>query len=255
MSLALDGSAHGGGSSANSASTGTLTTSAGSGVIVAMVLFANNGGATVSSVTATGLTFTARPGGTYTNASNTVVEYTAPYTTNFSGAVTVNLTGGPAFLSILAFGVGGAATNSFFDANGAVPAIKSTTNAVSAAISTNNANDFLYLLTLPGSGSDTFTDSQSANWTVIYEDASTLFLGAAYRIVSATVSGLTVTDNTNAMVGSLVDAIIQAPAGGGGGSSTLSMVGVGHHKHIGWTPLMDRRAKVRYHRRLWRWNQ
>lgn len=81
-------------------------------------------------------------------------------------------------------------------------------------------------------------------------------------LISSVKSGSTADTPTSVTFGwtgslqAIASLLAWAPAAAaGGGTSTLSMMGVGHHKHIGWTPLMDRRARIRYPRRLWRWHQ
>src|SRR5579862_8698649 len=138
MALSLDGSADGINFFGTSQTTGTLTTTAGSGVIVVAVYV--SGSFVVSGVpTATGLTFTARS--TVTVGSITVATFTAPYTTNFSNTITVNATGTGATIQICAFGIGGAATSGFFDPNASVPNVVSSGDPT---ITTSDANDFLF---------------------------------------------------------------------------------------------------------------
>src|ERR1700690_257582 len=85
MSLTLDGSvaAHG---SSGTVTTPTLTTTAGSGEIVVAI---GTNATSVTSVTAAGLTFTLRSSISGTSGFTFMAEYVAPYTTNFSGTITV----------------------------------------------------------------------------------------------------------------------------------------------------------------------
>lgn len=167
----------------------TLTTTNGSGLIVVGVI--SNG--TVSSITGSGLTFTQR--GTQLVATGGHVDvFTAPYSTNFSGTITVNCNGSPI---AIAFGVSGVKTASPFDVNG--PQTNTTTNA---SITTANANDFVFAVMVTG-GSMT----AAAPWITI---AGSSFAGAMYQIVSAT-GTYTSAEATGASSGTIIDAIQQGP--------------------------------------------
>lgn len=192
--LALDGSA-----SINSSTTPqtiALTTTGGSGVIVVAIITNGN----ISTVTASGLTFTLRGPFVSGTAAN-VYEYTAPYSVNFSGNITVTMSSN-IFTTSTVFGISGAKTSSFFDANGAVP---TTATSGNVSISTSNANDFIFATYATGSGSPT----AGAGWTQIN---GSNFQLVEYQIVSATQSGLAATFTSGGPGGGgIIDAIVQGP--------------------------------------------
>jgi hypothetical protein len=152
-SLALDGSttAGSGGSATNSQTTGTLTTSHANDVIIVIASLSDgNGGSTssntVSSVTATGLTFHLRQSVTnYVNPDYyaDVEEWYAIASSTFSNTITVQTTASDRF-TVIAYGISGANTASPFDSNAnANPTASGTSNAPSVTQSTSNANDML----------------------------------------------------------------------------------------------------------------
>lgn len=193
MALSLDGTPVTGANVTGTFATGTLTTSAGFGQIV--VAIATNA-ASVSSVTATGLVFTQRGAG-WTSGFGTATgqEWVAPYTSNFSGVITITLSSN-VYGQACAWAIGGANTNTPFDSNVSLPAISASSTATGT---TSNANDFVYAI-----AASTSTDTPGAGWTLV---ASASSLTVEYQIVSATGS---FTSNTGSgPVGSIVDAIIQ----------------------------------------------
>jgi hypothetical protein len=202
MSLSLDGSIEGNNAAAASLVV-SLTTTAGSGVIVVGVLNGNDSN-TVTSVTASGLTFTSR--GTTTGGGDRITQYTAPYTTNFSGNITVNLSASD-YVTVIAFGVGGAATSNYFDPNLASPVVGT---AYPGSITTTNANDFIYAII----GESTGGDAAGSGYTRIGSSAN--YNCTEYQIVSTTQSALSVTIGTGAWDVFMADAIIAAGGGGGG---------------------------------------
>ena len=109
MALALDGTPVTGSQGAgNTAVTGTLTTANGSGNIV--VAIASNA-ASITSVTATGLSFTNRKTITGTSGAAILAEYTAPYTSNFSGTITVTFGTSTVYGQVCAFAISGSPTS------------------------------------------------------------------------------------------------------------------------------------------------
>lgn len=201
MALSLDGTplaASAGGTS--TAVTGTFTTSAGSGVIIAGC--ATNA-ASITSVTASGLTFTARKTLTPTNGPTVLAVYTAPYTSNFSGAVTMTQASAGPYGEIIVFAAGGADTAPGFDGNASVPGSSSSTTS---SETTSNANDFVYSV----NGLNQATDTAGTGWTIA---ASANFLLAQYQIVSATGTFTSATATGGATQGSIIDAIKQAAGG------------------------------------------
>jgi len=200
MSLQLDGSA-----TVNN-STGTvavsLTTSNGSGVIVVSIV---SNSATITSVTATGLTFTSRS--TANGSGVYLYNYTAPYTSNFSGSITVVM-GAAQYTTVTAFGVSGAATSNYFDPNASLPATSGNAAAL-PTISTSDANDFLFVNYEPSNGPPYTAGS---GWTLIN---GSLYQYVAYKIVSSTQSNLTppLAASGGSVNTATVDAIISAGAG------------------------------------------
>lgn len=216
MSLSLDGSASAVNFFATTVTTGTLTTTTGSGVIICALLV--GGSASTSGIpTATGLTFTLRK--FQTSGAITVYIYTAPYTTNFSGTVTVNITGGGAIIEACAFGIGGAATTSSFDPNASVP------NAVTGtdpSVTTSNANDFLVAAEYTTSNGPT----AGTGFTEVIPVTFTQFM-VQYRIVSATGSYTATLGSGGPALIAILDAIVQAGAGPTATYGTIYLMGVG----------------------------
>lgn len=168
-----------------------LTTANGSGVIVVGGL----SNSSIVSVTAAGLTFTQRA----TNPSPLVFEYTAPYTTNFSGNITVTTSSASGGTG-LAFGISGAKTASYFDPNVSLPALSATASPIA---STTNANDFIFALIKPNGA----TSTPGTGWTLL---GSGGFFTAQYQIVTTIQSGLVTTSTPNPL-GGIIDAIVKGP--------------------------------------------
>lgn len=194
MALSLDGEGTANAGAGTSVSV-PLTTTTGSGVIV--VLYIGNAAPAASNpVTGAGLSFTNRF--STSSGGNFFAEYTAPYTSNFSGNITVTASAST-FLTSLAFGIGGAATSSFFDANGSLPG---TAGSGNTTISTSNANDFIFGFNVNNAG------APGAPWTLIDATAQSNFLQASYRIESTTQTNITYP----ATGGGGMDAIVLASA-------------------------------------------
>jgi hypothetical protein len=136
-------------------------------------------------------------------------------------------------ISCVAFGISGAATSSFFDANGAVPCTGdnggSTSTPFTCSISTSNANDMIIggAANGLGSGAQTMTAGTGFTFAETTNGGSTDGDGSAvgeYDVVSSTQSGLSVAVTTSsagthwAIIG---DAIKQA-AGGASYTFTVS---------------------------------
>lgn len=209
MSLALDGHVHGTLGTGNSFSV-SLTTTGGSGQIVVAIATNNT---SVTSVTATGLTFLQRKATTGGFGWNVLAEYVAPYTTNFSGNITITLSGTQS-CTVDAWGISGADTtasvtsgNAPFDANASMP-YSTTNNAVSGA-STSTANDFIYAIV-----SSPSTDTAGTGWTLIPGSGAN-YLTCQYQIVSSTQTGLSgaTGSGTGNDTGSILDAIRGASGG------------------------------------------
>lgn len=153
----------------------SLTTTKWSGTIVAAII----SNAAVTSVTAGGLTFTLRAT-VNDGGSDFCTIYSAPYSSNFSGNITVNLASST-FVTMTAFGVGGA---SGFDADASLP---KTAGGNFAAFNTSNARDFIYALSIP-TNSPPYT--AGTGWTLLN---GTNFQALEYQIVTTTQAGLTPT--------------------------------------------------------------
>jgi hypothetical protein len=198
-SLSLDGSASFGSASGISLTTGTVTTTAGSGLMICDV--ATNA-ASISSITGTGLTFTRRAQQTPTNGPTDIEEWSAPYTSNYSGAITINSSSATStYIGGSCFGIGDAATTSSFDTNASLPG-KSSSGV--AAISTSSAKDFIHAII----ALSTTTGSAGSGWTGI-PGSGTDFVVVEYMIVSATQSSLSATLTTGGpAAGSITDAVV-----------------------------------------------
>lgn len=197
-SFALDGNNNANKSTGTSLPV-TLTTTGGCGIIVVgLVGFDVSAGVP----TATGLTFTQRGSGINVGGQFTQV-YTAPYSTNFSGTITAT-TSSSGFDTVLAFGISGPPSSSFFDTNASLPGQNTTAGATTTAtISTSNANDFIYFIGLDENNSST---AITAPFTVLYH-ANLMVSG--YQIVSSTQSSISATYTTPSFQGSQIDAIIK----------------------------------------------
>ena len=199
MALSLDGTPQTLSQGATTVVFSTFTTTAGSGQVVVCIL---SNAASVTSVTATGLTFTARTSYTGGFGYNCGAVYTAPYTVNFSGVVTVTLASSTAGQCTL-FAIGGADTTGTPGDSGG-PVNNSGTTAPS--VTTTNANDFVYTST----NSTVATPTPGTGWTLIAGAGSML---VEYQIVSAT-GTYTTSQGSGTLQGSIIDAIKQGAGGG-----------------------------------------
>lgn len=194
MAFALDGSNTG------NNSTGTvvvsLTTTGGSGVIVVAII---TNAASVTSVTASGLTFTERPGGGFNGAGALVSNWEAPHAANFSGNITV-VVASASFTTVSPFGISAAATSSSFDANVSLPA---TSASGEFSGTTSNASDFVFFNIVTTVANPT----AGGAWSLIN---GSNFQCVAYQIVAATNTFTTSTSGSN---GGIMDALKQASGG------------------------------------------
>lgn len=223
MTIALDGSVSGAiGKSVTSKSLSLTTTVSGDEIIVLVASSLHSLSAQptnhVTSVTATGLTFTQRFA--YNNRvvgsyDANVEGWGAPATGILSAlSITVNMNVGPDTGVIGMFGVSGV---SGYDANAAVPA---TSGTGQVTISTTTANDFLMFLGYDDAGV-TLQPAPAGFSTLFANIADTSGLGNShmsvyYDIVAATQSAVT--------LGTAADApyvAADAYAGGGGGGSLI----------------------------------
>lgn len=164
-SQALDGSneANTGGATSVGA---TLTTTGGCGVIVAAV----SSNQTITGVSATGLTFTQRA--TITTGSNITYEFTAPYSSNFSGTITANASSS-SFITLIVFGAGGAPSSNYFDPNLA----SAVTGTGTLSATTTHSNDIIFSM-------DSNTLNGADSGYILIQSASN-FMRVQYRISAA----------------------------------------------------------------------
>ncbi|WP_407146247.1 hypothetical protein [Bradyrhizobium sp. ORS 86] len=214
MALALNGTVATGfinGAASGTLASGTFTTTVANCVIVAMIATTDDGSATsgpftVSSISGGGLTWTRRGGQTGLNSGFHQMDLECWYAIaagTFSSAVTATFSGVAGGATITVFAFSGANTAAPFDANGSLPAqtsnLTATANAVSATISTTNANTAIIGHIFNGTGSQTswtdnagFSDtaniagfSGSPNFAQAYSQGQ-------YGIVSSVQSGVAV---------------------------------------------------------------
>lgn len=208
MTIARDGAAVSANASTGTVVTSTLTTSNGSGEIVVAI---GSNAASITSVTAVGLTFTLRAGPVSTFGWNIMSEYVAPYTTNFSGVITVVVVSAAA-TSVIAQAYSGVPTSAPFDGTAATstnpPASKTTTNANDVVISINSLSSS--------------AGSAGSGWTLV---ANPAFLLMQDQIVSST-GTFTGNDSGSLTNGNIVDAMVAA-AGGAVHTPTLTILGAG----------------------------
>src|SRR5271166_6369566 len=179
MALSLDGV---GFTNATSTSVSvSLTTTAGSGVIVVSYI-GNAAPASSNPVTASGLSFTQR-GTTVSAGSNYLAIYTAPYSSNFSGTITVTAST-TTYLTAVCWGVGGAATTSYFDTNVSLP-FQSSSVVAAGPINTSNANDFIFAAAV---NNDTISDP---NFVQLSAGGAADFNSVGYYIASSPQTALT----------------------------------------------------------------
>jgi hypothetical protein len=164
-----------------------FSTAAGSGEIVVAII---TNAASVTSVTAPGLTFTLRSSYTGGAGASVGAVFTAPYTSNFSGTVTVTVASS-SFAQATVFAIGSATTG---DTGG--PVAKPSGGA--ASITTTNANDFVFA----SMALSTSTGTVGAGWTQI---ANANFMLVEFQIVSST-GTFTGTLGTGTPQGTIIDA-------------------------------------------------
>jgi hypothetical protein len=183
---ARDGSAVGANSSNASTTTPTLTTSNGSGIIYCG---AGTNATSVTSITATGLTFTQRS--SISSFGFTILAgYSAPYSTNFSGTITVNVaTANFTTIDCQAYsGVSG------FDGS---PATNTSTTATKT---TSLNNDVVVAVNSLSSGSDT----AGSGWSLVGTSANFMLMEDQVNVSAGTYTSTTGGGLTN---GSIVDAL------------------------------------------------
>ena len=214
--IAIDGTATATGGFTSSITSGTLTTTQTNDVVIVYVTTINGtSAATVSSMSGCGLTWTKRYASgpiTLVASSGNIEEWYAKSSGTLSCAVTANFAFNPTFSDITVFGISVANTTTVFDTNGGLPnnAHSNTAGSPSVgSVSTSNASDMLI------SGALTYgtPGNPPTGWTTI----NTSGLGHqdnAYKVVSSTQSGITVTYGASSTGGWIivVDAVQAAGA-------------------------------------------
>lgn len=213
MALALDGHATGSWSSGTTI-TATLTTTNTNDVIVAVVGTVGNVTITVTSISATGVTWngSARKTLAFSSHGDLEIWYGTAAANLSAVTITVNLSGSTLSAgNVNVFGVSGANTGSISDANASLPATgtgASGTAPTVTGVSTSNANDMI----IGGCGiAGNTTETAGTNFTLIdgagHNNEST---ANEYQVVSATQSSISVAFGTAAVGGNwgmIVDAI------------------------------------------------
>jgi hypothetical protein len=174
--ITLDGSAAASGGSATS-TTISITTSQPNDLILLAVQ--NNDNVSVS-VTSPHLTWT------YTIPKG--VGSTGLWSAFSTGAlttpevVTITFPGTESFWSNVIWGLNGVPSSGYFDPNGALPGLTSTTTPLT--LTTSNANDFLFAAYADNSGAGI---APGTGWTLIPGSGGN-FMGVIYKLVTATQS-------------------------------------------------------------------
>jgi hypothetical protein len=226
VTLALDGFIGANFSGTNSGGM-TLTTSNNDDIIIVAIGHEDHGhtiGQTVSSVTATGLTFAKRASAfNHGDVDGSACEVWWAYAAAAgSYPITVTLTGAIDDACIIAFGVTGADTAAPFDEAAVLPQINTGRNASpwftghnqSGPLSTRNADTFLFTI---GGGQTNPQSAFASPWTQIISQGNgggALFSGcrAYYQIVSAEQHELPIqsSDATTNFWCQITDAIVAA---------------------------------------------
>jgi hypothetical protein len=217
--LSIDGMASYGSTANVSSGSVTLTTTNTNDIIYVFVTLRDNG-PTLSSVTATGLTFSFR--GSIDNAGNvfSYAYYAIANTALSSATITATLSGGSTRITITAFGISGASAGCPFDPNinGFASATGDSTTP-SATISTSTSNDIILGLVgtwIPnGNSPSSFTVGTSFSLIINPYVASTVAGssnvegGSEYQVVGSTQTNLAVsaTLGTSSQWAMLVDSI------------------------------------------------
>jgi hypothetical protein len=176
----------------------TLTTTGGSGTVVVGAVV--SGSTTVASVVGLGLTFTASSANPVSvNATDKAYLFTAPYTSNVSGSITVTLVG-TGYNVVSVMGISGTKTTAAID-GAAVGAVGS-----GPAITTTNANDAVVAI-LEVSG---VAASPGAGWLASPGSDSTLYVFMEYRFASS-IGTYTASMSAGTILGGIITAIRQGP--------------------------------------------
>jgi hypothetical protein len=196
MPVTLDGSNFGSVIAASLAL--SLTTTASSGIIVASCI-GDDGGGGVGVPTATGLTFTLRQRFA-TTGSNFLVTFYAPYSSPFSGTITIpTFSGAVHLITATVFGISGTAGT--FDPNASIPASGTSLGSPLTA-TTSTSGDFIFVT---GQNNGVGWSGTNNGWTTLNTGSGefvTMYqIGAAGTYTAALNPG----DNLNN--GTLIDAL------------------------------------------------
>jgi hypothetical protein len=177
--IAVDGS---GVSSAGGSTTSTVTLTTTHTNDFALIAIQHNAGAVTSVTDGAGLTWT------LLGIANTTEVWSA-FSTGIltSDVITITYNSVPAFDSIVAWGLTGTVTSSFFDPNGALPGT-TIVAGTPLTLTTSNACDFLFAAYAGNSG----TVTADAGFTLIPGSGGN-FMGVEYKLVTATQSALSMT--------------------------------------------------------------
>jgi hypothetical protein len=195
----------------------TITTTGSAGILVTGV-FNNSGGSVSSVVSSPALTWTQRGTGCDNGTRRTTI-YTAPYTSSFSGTVTVTISPSQ-FVDINVFAVKGSAASPF-DANGPVCATPGGgANGASMTTATNHVFVFCNM-GLAGGGYTAGT-----GWTTIAGTSG--FQAVEYQTASGGGSFTCTVAGGGSVDAGTIDAFTADTAGGGGGiSGSMMLTGIG----------------------------
>ena len=210
MALSIGGTASLYASSGTSGSTGTLTASSGSVIVVAVTL--NSGGQSVSSCSCTNVTFVGTARAKSGASGDIIEEWTGVSTSAVSAAVTVNISGTTSFLTIHAYEVIGSPTTSYFDSGGSSNVPQTTNGDVDITITTNNAIDILLGAFRSASVANPVAGT---NFTRILGATGSGYTMTEYRVVSSAGSQTVQKGVGNSTNGGIADAIIEAAAAAG----------------------------------------
>lgn len=243
MALAIDGHAitAPGGFNGSTSGTVTLTTSLAQDLIVVVVAcedFASSH-ATVSSVTATGLTFTKRSSvyqdnvaGVYASTWNTLEVWSAPASAAQSAKViTVTVSKSIDCGVLAAFGVNyDGVSLPIWSANASLPNTTSSSGTSAPTIGSNSTDAASLLL---GFANCAFDGNQTigSGFTMIDTNNNpnggvAMALGIEYKAFGAATSGQTVAFGTSWQAWGIIADAIEAPGGGGGGDTLANTQGI-----------------------------
>lgn len=203
----------------------TLTTTNSNDVII-LILKSNNTNTVSGIADVAGLSWAKRKQINWSGGANDLEEWYAIAASPLSAdVITVTWTStGAVGGRDEAYGISGANTSVPFDTDAGQPYSVSTAAASTSTttITTTTANDMLITTGYISGGG---LSSRPSGFTQIVSSGS--FADVAYKVVSATQSGVNVTYTWSAgfNAGMITDAVVQASGGGGGGSDKMFMMG------------------------------